>query len=91
MKFPKHKNTKTPKHIICVSTVETLIYVLETLVYVLKTHNSNSYMYAKNTYETHNKLNILCFETHNFSNENNISYMSNDLKFCDDCNKIEIN
>ena len=40
--------------------VETLIYVLETLVYFLKTHNSNSYMYSKNTYkntyETHNKF-----------------------------------
>ena len=55
VKFSKHKNTKTPKHIICVSMVETLKYVLETLVYFLKTHNSNSYMYSKNTNETHTK------------------------------------
>ncbi len=35
----KSEVSETQKHLICVSTVERLIYDLETLVYVQETHN----------------------------------------------------
>jgi hypothetical protein len=46
VKFPKHKNRKTQKHLICVLTVETLIYILETLVYVSETHKCFYFIHA---------------------------------------------
>ena len=56
--------SQTQKHLICVLTVETLIYILETLAYMFQKHINVFTLYMhRNTYETHNKLHFICFKT----------------------------
>jgi hypothetical protein len=44
--YLKVKVSETQKHLICVSTVETLTYVLESLIYVSETHKCFYFMHA---------------------------------------------
>ena len=92
VKFPKHKNKKTQKHLLCVLMTETLIYVLETLVYVLETHKCFNFIHAQETLTRKHIINFALFVSkHLFFDRNNISYISNDLKFCNGCKNIESN
>jgi hypothetical protein len=49
----------------------------------------NDSPYETQTYETQNSPLLMCFKTLTFDRNNiTLSYLSNHLKFCNDCNKL---